>query len=308
MGLKITGLGKALPSRIVTNDDMGRIVDTNDEWIAKRTGIRQRRFTGEGEDHLSLSVMAAENALADAGVSADQIGLVIEATTTASQQIPSAACRVMEKLQIPGGIPAFDIAAACTGFIYALKVTEGLADCLTGERPYALVIGVDEMSSILDFTDRSTCILFGDGGGAAVCRLDEGSRFFAHLAADGNSHTINVPCKVQMDGQAVFRFAVRAAQQEIGILENLSGVSVQEIDYLVCHQANSRILDYIRRKLKLPEEKVFQKLQYYGNMSAGSIPLALAEMKERGLLSPGKRIFAVGFGAGMSWGGVYLEF
>lgn len=311
-GIEILGMGKGIPSRCLTNEDMTAYVETSDEWIRTRTGICTRYFCGEGETHTTLTLHAAKEAMERSGVKPEQIGLVIVATVTADYLSPSAACRVQEALGIPEGTPAFDINAACSGFIYALNI----ASCMlpTLERQYALLIGVEKLSSILDMQDRSTCVLFGDAAGAAVVRTSPSHRFFVQIGAAGDTDALHVPHingeygYLQMDGRKIFRFAVGAIPKVVKVLEEKSGISVQEVDYLVCHQANARILEHVRKKLDLPQEKMYMNLQKYGNTSAASIPVALCEMQEKGLLKKGTRIFAVGFGAGLTWGGVYLEF
>ncbi len=306
-GVKILGLGKALPKKRVTNDDMSRLTDTNDEWIRTRTGICERRFTSEGETDTTLAADAALAAIADAGIGLEEIGLLITATTSPDHTVPSISCLVQEKIGLPKGIPAMDLNAACSGFIYGLETASALMRDI-GIR-YALVIGTEELSRILDLEDRSTCVLFGDGAGAAVITLSDTCRSFFHLGADGDGTAITAPYggKVSMEGRRVFRFAVKIIPEELRILESVSGVSVEEIDNIVCHQANERIIEHVRNGLGLPYEKFFRNLSRYGNTSAASVPLALAEMKEQGMLKPGSRIFCVGFGAGLTWASAYLE-
>ncbi|MCH4040256.1 MAG: ketoacyl-ACP synthase III [Lachnospiraceae bacterium] len=325
-GIRITGLGKALPDRIVTNDDMSRIVDTSDEWIRTRTGIRERRIAGQNlpeilrteqgpcdkdkpdETCTGLAARAAREALQDAGASPSDIGLVVAATMSPDFFSPSVACSVQEALGLPPGIPAFDVNAACSGFVYAMTVANAMMQQM--HIGCALVIGADAVTSLIDFTDRGTCVLFGDGAGAAVVRRDEGCSFAGVLGAEGKRSALSIPVggHMLMDGRDVFRFAVTAVPKVLAELEQKTGISCRDIDQIVLHQANDRIIEHIRRKLALPEEKFFRNLQHYGNTCAASIPVALTEMKEQGLLSPGTRIFCVGFGAGLAWGGLYLEF
>lgn len=258
------------------------------------------------ETDLTLAVRAAEKALSDAGLDPASIGLVIAATSTMEQRMPSLACRVRAAAGLPEGIPAFDVNAACTGFIYALRVADALM--ATGTAGPALVIGAEEVSSVLDFSDRSTMVLFGDAAAAAALTLE--GPFAAHLSSGGDPGLLLVDRQyhLKMRGREVFRYAVGAIVQEIAALEEQTGISAREVDYIVCHQANRRIIDHVRKATDLPEEKFFLNLDRYGNTSAASIPLALAEMKERGMLQPGKQIFAVGFGAGMTSGSAYLKF
>ncbi|MDO4614717.1 MAG: beta-ketoacyl-ACP synthase III [Lachnospiraceae bacterium] len=306
-GVKLLGLGKALPKKRITNEDMSRLTDTSDEWIRTRTGICARRFTSGDECDTTLAADAALAAIADAGVKKEEIGLLITATTSPDHTVPSVSCLVQERIGLPRGIPAMDLNAACSGFIYGLETAAALMRDI-GIR-YALVIGTEELSRLLDMEDRTTCVLFGDGAGAAVITLSEACSSFFHLGADGDGRAITARYgeKLSMEGRRVFRFAVRIIPEELKLLEERSGVSVEEIDHIVCHQANERIIEHVRNELGLPYEKFFRNLSRYGNTSAASIPLALAEMKEQGLLKAGSRIFCVGFGAGLTWGSAYLE-
>ncbi|MGN0362812.1 MAG: beta-ketoacyl-ACP synthase III [Bilifractor sp.] len=357
-GIEITGLGKALPKMRLENDELKQYMDTSDAWIRERTGIRARYLCTGEESLTELAVQASRRAIADAGIHARDISLVIFATCTTDYMVPSMACAVQELLEIPGGVPAFDLNAACSGFVYGLQIAHALmnaAGVCRGERKYALLIGGEQLSKMLDFSERSVSVLFGDGAAAAVLRMSDEKRFFSHTAAEGDrnalyAHTVGrnqVPPFVmeaarkrdadneaggkrdagnplhiteayaekilqdgflQMDGRKVFRFAVRVLAQEIDEMEARSGVSAEMADYIVCHQANSRIIDHVRRQKNLPEEKFFMNLQEYGNTSGASIPLALADMKQQGLLKPGCRIFCIGFGAGLTWCSCYLEF
>lgn len=342
-GIQIVGMGHAIPSVCVTNTDLQKVTDTSDEWIRTRTGIRERHFCGEGETLTTLAVRAAAEAIASSGIRKEQIQLVITATVTPDFQVPSTSCLVQESLQLPAGIPAFDINAACSGFVYGLQLVQALLP----EGEYALLIGAEQLSRMLDFEERSTSVLFGDGAAAAVLCKDPGARFYAHLAADGRRSALWAPvpsqnplpawnnfCRTRvlggeqtkgqsrenhkeknrertepylhMDGRAVFRFAVRALEEEIQTLENLSDVSAEEVDQIVCHQANQRIIDYVRKARHLPEEKFYQNLDRYGNTSGASVPLALYDLWNMGKLKPGTRIFCIGFGAGLTWAGAAL--
>ena len=258
------------------------------------------------ETDCTLAVRAAKNALSDAGLDPASIGLVIAATSTMEQRMPSLACRVRAEAGLPEGIPAFDVNAACTGFIYALRVADALMR--TGTGGPALVIGAEEVSSVLDFSDRSTMVLFGDAAAAAVLTVE--GPFAAHLSSGGDPGLLYIDRQyhLRMRGREVFRYAVGAIAREMIALEAQTGISAREVDYIVCHQANRRIIDHVRKAADLPEEKFFLNLDRYGNTSAASIPSALAEMKERGMLTPGTQVFAVGFGAGMTSGSAYLKF
>ncbi len=330
IGLEILGMGHALPETVLSNQDMEKIVETSDEWIRSRTGIGSRYFCRGGESLAGLASEAAGEAVLRAGVPKEKIGLLILATCTTGYQVPSAACVVQQMTGLPAGIPAFDVNAACSGFLYGLQIAHAMGN--TGyagmpERPYMLVIGVEELSDILDYGDRATCVLFGDGAAAAVLRMSEEHRFFSHIGAagcremlytentdtahgrkdlpDGRARTVKT-C-LHMDGSAVFRFAVEKSLAELEEIERISGVSADEAEHVVFHQANSRILEHVRKKRALPEEKVFTNLEKVGNTSAASIPLAIYDMETQGLLKKGDRMLLVGFGAGLTWGSAYIE-
>lgn len=347
IGMEIAGLGKALPKMRLKNEELKQYMDTSDAWIRERTGIGSRYLCTGEESLTELAVKAAGRAIADAGIRPDEIGLVLFATCTTDYMVPSMACAVQEQLGISGGVPAFDLNAACSGFVYGLQMAHALmvtGDVCSGEQSYALLIGGEQLSKMLDFSERSVSVLFGDGAAAAVLRMSEEKRFISHTAAEGDrralyAHTVGrnqIPSIgdigenqyshnplhisgeyaekimregfLQMDGRKVFRFAVKVLAGEIKEMEARSGVSAEQVDYIVCHQANSRIIDHVRRQRNLPESKFFMNLQEYGNTSGASIPLALADMKEQGLLTSGCRIFCIGFGAGLTWGSCYLEF
>ena len=242
-GLRLWGTGRALPSRLVTNDDMSAIVETSDEWIASRTGIRQRYFCAEGESAETLAVQAAERALADAGVAKEEIGCVVCATSSATYAMPSMACQVHHALGLAQSIPVMDAGAACAGFLYAVEMARCLM--LGGAGCYALVIGSEQMSRVLDMTDRSTCVLFGDGAGAAVLALDEQAEYASVFGTTGDmairSGGVSHTC-MTMDGQAVFRFAVATIPRCVRELLDKTGLTMEQLDWVVCHQANERIL------------------------------------------------------------------
>ncbi len=305
-GLKIVSTGSSHPENAVSNYKLSETVDTSDEWIATRTGIRQRYFS-EGETNADLASDAAKQALERAGISADEIGVCIVATFTPDNATPSVACMVQQKLGLSKDTLCFDLNAACSGFIYALNVARGLL--MQGGKKYALVIGSEVISRVLDFADRSTCVLFGDGAGAAVVTLSEDSVYEFTGGADGNQEILNCPTSggLQMDGREVFKFAVGIIPECIDTLLDKSGLTLDDIDYVVCHQANERIISHVVKKLKAPSEKFFMNLQKYGNTSAASIPLALDEMSCEGLFKEGMKIICVGFGAGLTWGGILLE-
>ncbi|WP_297719197.1 beta-ketoacyl-ACP synthase III [Intestinimonas sp.] len=309
-GLKIASTGRALPARVVTNDDMSRLVETSDEWIASRTGIRARHFC-ERETQTDLAGLAAQRALERGKVDPRGLCACIVATVTPDTSAPTSACLLQQRLGLPEDIPCFDMNVGCTGFIYALQVARGLL--LQSERPYALIVGAEALSRITDFTDRGTCVLFGDGAGAAVVTLAEGGPYACTLGARGDAEAIFIagpgpqpPC-IRMDGQKVFRFAVEAVPHCVHVLLEETGLALEDIDWFVPHQANKRIIDHVAKKLKAPNEKFYQNMMRYGNTSAASIPIALDEMAEQGLLRRGQKVLCVGFGAGLTWGGVLLE-
>ena len=308
-GLKIVSTGRALPAKVVTNDDMSKLVETSDEWITTRTGIRTRHFCA-GETQADLAEQAARRALERGKVDVGDLCACIVATVTPDCSAPTSACLLQQRLDLPEDIPCFDMNVGCTGFIYALQVARGFL--LQSGRPYALVIGAEALSRITDFTDRGTCVLFGDGAGAAVVTLAD-SPYACTLGARGDTEAIFIEGPgperpyIHMDGQKVFRFAVEAVPHCIHALLEETGLGLEDIDWFVPHQANKRIIDHVAKKLKVPNEKFYQNMMRYGNTSAASIPIALDEMAEQGLLKRGQKVLCVGFGAGLTWGGALLE-
>ena len=308
-GLKIVATGRALPAKVVTNDDMSKLVETSDEWITTRTGIRTRHFCA-GETQADLAEQAARRALERGKVDVGDLCACIVATVTPDCSAPTSACLLQQRLDLPEDIPCFDMNVGCTGFIYALQVARGFL--LQSGRPYALVIGAEALSHITDFTDRGTCVLFGDGAGAAVVTLAD-SPYACTLGARGDAEAIFIEGPgperpyIHMDGQKVFRFAVEAVPHCIRVLLEETGLTLADIDWFVPHQANKRIIDHVAKKLKVPNEKFYQNMMRYGNTSAASIPIALDEMAEQGLLKRGQKVLCVGFGAGLTWGGALLE-
>ncbi|MCR5102589.1 MAG: ketoacyl-ACP synthase III [Butyrivibrio sp.] len=314
-GLKIIATGRSLPSKSVTNDDLSKIVETSDEWIYTRTGIRSRYFCDEGENSLTLSISAAKKALESSGINKDDLGCIIVATLSATYVTPSTACLIQRELELPENIPALDINAACSGFIYGLEVARGL---LSGSNAkYGLVIGVEQLSRILDMEDRSTCVLFGDGAGAAIVETEENTLYESVLGTKGG-HEISCPgvnnfddgqkSYVSMDGTAVFRFATSAIPKCIDMLQQKHPFSLDEVDHVVCHQANSRIIDHVVKKLKADPAKFYKDMDHLGNTSAASIPLALSEMDDAGMIKDGDTLLLVGFGSGLTWAGVLIKF
>ena len=308
-GLKLLGTGYALPTRVLDNDAMTAYVETSDEWITTRTGIRQRYFCGEGESTTTLAIEAARKALDDSGLDKSEIGCVIVATSSGEYVMPSTACLVHKALALREDIPVFDLGAACAGFLYAVDAARAMLLAHGGRA--ALVIGAEQMSQLLDMADRNTCVLFGDAAGAAVFALDEDAEY-AYVCGTRGDMAIQVggprrTLPMTMEGQNVFRFAVSTIPVTVEELLEKTGKTLDEVDWVVCHQANQRIIDASVRRLGVPAEKFYKNLDRYANTSAASIPLALAEMKESGRLTSGQRVILVGFGGGLTWAGVMLR-
>ena len=292
---------------------MAKIVETSDEWITTRTGIKARCVV-ENETTSDLAFHAAEMALKTANISAEELDMVILATITPDNTTPSTAAKVSARLGVRPGTIAFDMSAACSGFVYALTMADNMIRL--GQVKTALIIGAESLSKITDWTDRNTCVLFGDGAGAAVvqaspdagdlcavlgCRSDN-QVLFAPGAADP------APSYIHMAGQPVFKFAVDIIPRTIeGILEK-AGMTLDQVDWVVLHQANERIIDHVVRKMEIPPEKVFKNIARYGNMSSACIPIALDDLYTSGQLRPGMKLLCVGFGGGLTWGGAMIEF
>ncbi|MCI7713170.1 MAG: ketoacyl-ACP synthase III, partial [Clostridiales bacterium] len=310
---KICGTGRAVPEKVVTNQDLEKIVETNDEWITSRTGI-QRRHHCTGETHASLCVSAAKAALDRADISPDQIGACIVATVTADTLVPSAACMLQRELGLPTDTPCFDLNAACTGFLYALHTMECLLNA--SPRKFGLVVGCEELSRVINWEDRGTCILFGDGAGAAVVECREGwPSIGAVLGSQGDDELLRLPGIasgergfIAMEGTKVFKFAVEAIPRCMEQVLEKAHMTVADVDFFVFHQANARIIDLAVRKFRIPPEKYYKNIQEYGNTSAASIPLVLSELQDQGKVGPGSRTLVVGFGGGLTWGGALIEF
>ena len=311
--IKLLGTGRHVPSRCLTNDDLSRLVDTSDQWIRERTGIVTRYLCGEGEGNTASALAAAKTAMGRAGVGPEDIGVCVAATFTPDHATPSLACELHQRLGLAETTPAFDVNAACTGFLHALETARCLLAAGHLRAPCALVVGSEVLSRITDFTDRSTCVLFGDGAAAAVIRLTDNAPYACVLGARGDAQILRsggagaADRFIHMDGQAVFRFAVDAVPRCIGAVLAQAGMTLEEVDHVICHQANSRIIDYVVRKLKAPPEKFYKNMDRYGNTSAASIPIALDELLEKGLAREGQIALCVGFGAGLTWGGALLK-
>lgn len=309
--LQLIATGGVLPKRTVTNDDLSKMVDTSDEWIRSRTGIGERHFCSEGESVTTLAISAAKMALDRSGIKREDLGVIIAATVSAEYATPSTACLIQAELGLPENIPALDVNAACTGFMYGVAVAHGLLSSLGGK--YALVVGCEQLSRLVDMTDRNTCVLFGDGAGAGIFELVEDSLYETTLGAKG-SKVLTAPgtgisnSHLWMDGTAVFRFAVEAIPKCIDEILKKSRMSLADINHVVCHQANERIINHVIKKLRANPGQFFMNLEHTGNTSAASIPMALNEMYESGQLKTGDTMLCVGFGGGLTWAGVLLKF
>ena len=312
-GLRLIATGGALPGRTVTNEDLSRVVDTSDEWITTRTGIRARHWCTDGENAATLAVDAAKQALQRSGLAPADIGCCVCATLSAPDATPSVACQVQAALGLPENRPALDVNAACSGFLYGTAVARGLLATLGGR--YALVVGCEALSRLMDPADRSTCVLFGDGAGAAVFELTAdpvpfaltlGARGSDAIHAGGPSRAGSAP--ITMDGRVVFRFAVDALPKCLNAVLTETGKTLDELDWVVCHQANSRIIDHCIRALKADPAKFYKNMERHGNTSAASIPVALNELAESGQLQPGQTLACIGFGGGLTWGGAIFQY
>ena len=315
--ISITGLGCHVPERVVTNDELATIVETSDEWIRDRTGIRERRIAADTEAMSDLSLPACRRALEMAGAEPSSIDLIIVATVTPDMAFPATAALLADELGMPDAA-AYDLSAGCTGFMYA--IAQAYAMLASGLAQRALVVGGDILSRVLDWTDRSTLILFGDGAGAVVLEPVERGGFLGfELGADGaggnelllpgsGSRLSNGCAQVlTMNGREVFKFATRVMVSSAEAILAECGKTVDEVDVYVPHQANIRIIDHAARKLGFPGEKVVVNVDRYGNTSSGSIPLALADAADDGRLGPGRLVLMTGMGAGLTWGSALIE-
>ena len=314
---RIAGTGGYLPAKVLTNAELAQSVDTDDDWIVARTGIRARHIAADGEQTSDLALAAAQRALAAAGIAASDIDLIIVATTTPDVIFPSTACILQDKLGAAGG-PAFDVQAVCSGFVYALAVADKMV--ATGAARNALVVGAEIYSRILDWSDRGTCVLFGDGAGAVVLvPSDSPGILSSHLHADGSHRRIlEVPGQIAhgavsgrpfltMDGHAVFKFAVKVLAEVANEALEANAMTSAAIDWLIPHQANIRIMDATAKKLGLAPSKVVATLGQHGNTSAASIPLALDVAVRDGRILRGQHVMLAGVGGGFTWGSVLLR-
>ena len=324
----IVGTGSYVPERVLTNDDLSKIVETSDEWITTRTGIKERRIAAEGENTSDMASEAARRALASAGITAADVDLIIVATVTPDMFFPSTACIVQKKLEAWNAV-AFDISAACSGFLYALQTARHFIN--SGNRKTALIIGAEKLSSLINWTDRNTCVLFGDGAGAVVVRrMEEGDAnppgriLSAVMGCDGSlTDLLKVPGgasampvtpenidqrlnTIHMEGRETFKHAVTRMCQASEQALSMAGLEAKDVNMVIPHQANLRIISAIASRLDIPEERIFVNLQKYGNTSAATIPVALDEASRSGAIKRGDNVLLVAFGGGFTWASTML--
>ena len=318
----IMGVGSALPERVMTNDDISKIVDTSDAWIVERTGIHARHIASDNETTRSLGAEAARRALADAGLTPANVDLIIVATSTPDRTFPATATQIQGDLGITHGA-AFDLQAVCSGFVYGLTTADALMRC--GQFDCALVIGSETFSRILDWTDRATCVLFGDGAGAVVLQAGEGQgtladrgihatrirsdgRYNDKLYVDGGPSTTRTVGQLRMEGREVFKHAVTNIASVMEETIAAAGLTPADIDWFVPHQANRRILEGTARRLGIPEDRIVMTLDHHGNTSAASIPLALDAAVKDGRIKPGDLVLMEAMGGGFTWGAVLVRY
>ncbi|MBT2603850.1 ketoacyl-ACP synthase III [Bacillus sp. ISL-53] len=308
MNAGILGLGRYLPDKIVTNADLEKIMDTSDEWIRTRTGIEERRIANDDIDTSDMAYEAAKAALKNAEISAEEIDMILVATVTPDQSFPSVACMIQEKLGAMKAA-AMDVSAACAGFMYAMITAQQFIK--TSAYKHVLIVGVEKLSKVTNWEDRNTAVLFGDGAGAAVLGpVSDGKGVLSfELGADGTGgkHLLQEGDFIHMNGREVFKFAVRQmGESSLGVLDK-AGLTKEDVDLLVPHQANIRIMEASRERLGLPLEKMTKTVHKYGNTSSASIPMALVEEMEAGRIKDNDLIVMVGFGGGLTWGAIALR-
>ena len=310
-GIHIVATGHFSPDRIITNDDLSKIVDTTDEWISARTGMKRRHFCKEEDNNVTMAVEAAKRALEKTKIDQNEIGAVVVATFSGDYLVPSAACMIQKELELSDDIICFDLNAACSGFVFGLETIRGLL--LQSEKRYGLLIGSECISRRLDMTDRGSCILFGDGAGAALIELDENRSYTSIFGCHGDPDVINCPNdaknpgRVHMEGQATYKFAVSTVPKLIERTVEKAGIAMEDINAFICHQANARIVDAVAKHLKQPKEKFFLNLDEYANTSAASVAIALSDAMEKGFCKPGQKVLLAGFGAGKTWGAAIID-
>ena len=325
--VKIAGVGYSIPETVVTNDDLTKLYDTSDEWIYSRTGIKERRVVSGDEDAVGLGLKAAKNALEKAKIDPQDIDLIIAASSAPPQLYPAIACHIQMQLGIENECPAFDITAACSGLIYGMQIAKGFIN--SGIYKNVLVVATDNNTRYLDWSDRSASILFGDGAGAMVLTASDDGRDdilsidirakgsigqYIYKYNEGQNCPLVEPCEehdgfIHMNGKAVYMFVVKLLPEYIEFILDKAGMKAEDIDYLIPHQANLRIIQAVQERLQYPDEKVITNIKYYGNTSAASVPIALAEGVEKGTVKLGDDTTAIlcGFGAGMTWGGAIVR-
>lgn len=310
MNVEFCGTGSYVPEKVITNEDLAKMVDTSDEWIFSRTGIRERRIAAENEETSSMAAKAAEKAMNNCKMKPEEIDLIIVATLTPDSFIPSTACKVQS---IIGAVNAtcFDVSAACTGFLYGIDIASQFLK--TSRFKTALVIGVEKLSRVVNWEDRNTCVLFGDGAGAAILKSTEAEKLNVFFTGSDGSKSEFLTCGtgesdfVEMDGKEIFKFAVNIIPECVNRVIETAGIKLQQIKYIIPHQANIRIIQSSAKKLGLPMEKFYVNLDKYGNTSAASITLALDEINTKGLLKKGDLIVLTGFGGGLTYGAALIE-
>lgn len=323
--LRIAGVGYSVPKTVITNDDLTKLYDTSDEWIYTRTGIKERRVVSGNESAIDLGVEAAQRAIEKSGFKPEEIDCVIAAASAPPQLYPALSCDIQSRLGIPNYVPSFDLTAACTGLIYALQVARGLVGL--GLYKNILIVAADNNSRLVDWEDRGTSILFGDGAGAMVVteaedgvddilsldvRADGSIGQYIYMNMPGKNCPLVEPCDevdshVHMAGRDVYKFVVTTLPNYVDKCIEEAGMSAEDIDYLIPHQANQRIIEALQQRLKYSDEKVISNIKYYGNTSAASIPIALVEGVEKGNIKLGSTAILCGFGAGMTWGAAVVR-
>ncbi|MDQ0153886.1 beta-ketoacyl-ACP synthase III [Robertmurraya andreesenii] len=307
MNAGVIGIGRYLPEKVVTNADLEKMMDTSDEWIRTRTGIEERRIAEDGMDTSEMAYRAAQNAIANAGITAEEIGLILVATVTPDTPFPSVSCMIQEKLGAMNAA-AMDISAACAGFMYGMVTAKHFIE--GGAYKYVLVVGVEKLSKITDWDDRGTAVLFGDGAGAVIMGQvsDHRGILAFELGADGTGGKhLYQDEYIIMNGREVFKFAVRQmGESSVNVLEK-AGLTKQDVDMLIPHQANIRIMEASRQRLDLPLEKMSKTVHKYGNTSAASIPISIVEELEAGRIKDDDVLVMVGFGGGLTWGAIALR-
>ena len=307
MNAGFIGIGKCVPAQVVTNADLEERMDTSDEWIRTRTGIEQRHIADEDTDTSDLAYQAAVNAIEDAGLHPEDIGLILVATVTPDQPFPSVSAMIQDRLGAKNAA-AMDVSAACAGFMYGIVTAKQFVE--SGAYPYVLVVGVEKLSKIMDWEDRGTAVLFGDGAGAAVIgKVSEGRGILSfELGADGSGGKHLFQDRyIQMNGREVFKFAVRQMGESAESVIEKAGLTKGDVDYLIPHQANMRIMESSRERLGLPPEKMSKTIHKYGNTSAASIPISLVDDVAEGKVKDDDVIVLVGFGGGLTWGGLCVK-